>query len=594
MPHLVADAAVTSEAAPVDVDVLANDSSGLGSFDLTSFAITSAPGAGTGSITPLHTILYQPSIGFVGADTLSYAICDVFGGCASTTLTITVGNPLGSGSRALVVNAGSSASFDATTGASPPVTVSIVGAPASGTATVDLSGTVTYTPDAGFAGGDGFVYKVCDPNGCRVTSVDVTVNALPVVTADAATTPQGSAVTVDVVANDSGGLGTLDVTSVVLLVDPVHGTAGANGDGTITYVPNPGYIGSDALTYTVCDVGGGCVSGPVTITVLAVPVVTADSASVTSGASVGIDVLANDSGGSGTLDPTSVSILSGPASGTAVVQPDHTVTYTPANGFAGADFFVYSVCDIAGACAVSSATVTVNPPAVPSVVPDAATVAGPSVIVDVLANDSGGLGVLDATTLTVTTPPSAGSTVVNPDHTITYTASGVFTTDGFVYRVCDLGGGCATASVTLTAAAVPAPVLTADTATTDESTLVTIDVLANDNGGSGTLDPTTLAVTGGPGTGSATVVSGQVSYTPNAGFAGNDSFDYQVCDVGGSCGAQTVTVTVVNRAPVAAADNAITVKNTAVKIDVLGNDTDPGNDIDPRRWPWPRARPPER
>jgi len=39
-------------------------------------------------------------------------------------------------------------------------------------------------------------------------------------------------------------------------------------------------------------------------------------------------------------------------------------------------------------------------------------------------------------------------------------------------------------------------------------------------------------------------VTGEVTYTPDAGFSGTDTFEYSVCDDDGDCGTAMVTVTV--------------------------------------------------
>jgi uncharacterized repeat protein (TIGR01451 family) len=78
----------------------------------------------------------------------------------------------------------------------------------------------------------------------------------------------------------------------------------------------------------------------------------------------------------------------------------------------------------------------------------AATAQDTPVTIPVLANDSDPDG--DALTVTVTTPPSNGSAVVNPDKTITYTPGPGFTgTDSFVYQICDPSGACDTATVSI-------------------------------------------------------------------------------------------------------------------------------------------------
>jgi hypothetical protein len=58
-----------------------------------------------------------------------------------------------------------------------------------------------------------------------------------------------------------------------------------------------------------------------------------------------INVLANDTDVEGLLDPASVSVSLDPAHGSAVDNPDGTITYTPDPDWAGEDGFVYQVCD---------------------------------------------------------------------------------------------------------------------------------------------------------------------------------------------------------------------------------------------------------
>ncbi|MEA1999982.1 MAG: Ig-like domain-containing protein [Euryarchaeota archaeon] len=78
----------------------------------------------------------------------------------------------------------------------------------------------------------------------------------PVANNDSATTDENTAVTVDVVANDTDNDGRVDPTSVAISVWPSHGMADNNLDGTITYTPDTGYLGADSLTYTVDDNNG--------------------------------------------------------------------------------------------------------------------------------------------------------------------------------------------------------------------------------------------------------------------------------------------------------------------------------------------------
>ena len=124
-----------------------------------------------------------------------------------------------------------------------------------------------------------------------------------------------------------------------------------------------------------------------------------------------------------------------------------------------------------------------------------------------------------------------------------------------------------------------APVATDDNATTDEDTPVQIDVLANDNDPDGD-NLTVNSIVSQPANGSATTNGSMVTYTPDAQFYGNDSFEYEVSDGNGGLDTALVNVTVtgINDAPVAVDDNASTNEDMAVEVAVLDNDSDPDND----------------
>ena len=90
------------------------------------------------------------------------------------------------------------------------------------------------------------------------------------------------------------------------------------------------------------------------------------------------------------------------------------------------------------------------------------------------------------------------------------------------------------------------PVANNDTATTNENAPVDINVIANDTDSDGTIDPATVVITGNPANGAAAAnANGTVTYTPDNGFDGTDTFTYTVNDNGGATSNQaTVTVTV--------------------------------------------------
>ncbi|MEO1464567.1 MAG: Ig-like domain-containing protein, partial [Pseudomonadota bacterium] len=91
-----------------------------------------------------------------------------------------------------------------------------------------------------------------------------------------------------------------------------------------------------------------------------------------------------------------------------------------------------------------------------------------------------------------------------------------------------------------------APLALDDSASTDPGQAVTIDVLANDSDSDGALDPNTVTVVSAPTNGTFNVnADGSITYTPNTGFQGSETFTYTVADnLGASSAEADVTVSV--------------------------------------------------
>jgi hypothetical protein len=145
-----------------------------------------------------------------------------------------------------------------------------VTAAANGSAIANADGTVTYTPNAGFSGSDGFTYTVSDGNGGTAAApVTVTVreagNRAPVVADDAAATQENKPVSVNVLANDSDPDG--DALEIVALGVAPNGRVVAKKNGAVSYKPNQGFAGTDQFTYTVSDGHGHTATATVRVTV---------------------------------------------------------------------------------------------------------------------------------------------------------------------------------------------------------------------------------------------------------------------------------------------------------------------------------------
>ena len=84
-----------------------------------------------------------------------------------------------------------------------------------------------------------------------ILTVEYSINAAPTANDDADTTPENTAVVIDVTGNDTDPDG--DTITVLDVSNPANGTAVNNGDGTITYTPDPAFNGADSFEYRITD-----------------------------------------------------------------------------------------------------------------------------------------------------------------------------------------------------------------------------------------------------------------------------------------------------------------------------------------------------
>jgi peptidoglycan/xylan/chitin deacetylase (PgdA/CDA1 family) len=157
---------------------------------------------------------------------------------------------------------------------------------------------------------------------------------------------------------------------------------------------------------------------------------------------------------------------------------------------------------------------------------------------------------------------------------LTYTpAAGFAGQDAFTFQVDDGNGGAATATVTISVTSENAAPVAADEAvTTAQDMPVDITLTGSDPDG----DLLSYSVTDGPQNGALTGIAPALTYTPAAGFVGDDAFTFRVDDGNGGTATATVTITVTSgNAPPVADDAAVnTTEETPVEITLTGSDPD--------------------
>jgi hypothetical protein len=593
-PDAVDDAASTNENTPVVIAVGANDTDPDGDTIEVFYAWPAANG--TVVLNAGGTVTYTPNAGFTGIDSFQYVIRDGPEGTSyltdTATVTVTVigvNDPPNAVNDSVTTNEDTPVNVavkaNDTDPDGDPLTVVSVTPGANGSAAIQGDGSVTYTPNLDFHGTDTFTYTLSDGQGGTGTAtVTVTVTAVndpPVAVSNSATTNEDTALNFDVVSNDTDPDGDNLVVSAV--------TQGAKGSVVINqspslngkyviYTPNANANGSDSFTYTISDGHGGTATATVTMTITPVndvPKAFDDLVTTAEDTPLTFDPRSNDTDVDG--DPLTVTSVSNPNRGSAAINPDGTVTYTPDANLSGVDMFIYSISDGQGGTWAASVTVTVT---AVNDAPDARndlplTNEDTAVTINVLSNDIDTDG--DTLTITSLTQPAKGTAVLNPDKTITYTPNlNTNGSDSFTYTISDGHGGSDTATVNLTVSPVnDPPVAVADSATVAEDGTVTIAVAANDTDPENSALTLTAVTQGAHGT--VTILTGnQVRYQPAANYSGPDTFTYTIRDPGNltSVGTVNVTVTPVNDPPVAATDGAATNEDTPVTVAVLANDTD--------------------
>ncbi|MBC7913363.1 MAG: tandem-95 repeat protein [Pyrinomonadaceae bacterium] len=260
-----------------------------------------------------------------------------------------------------------------------------------------------------------------------------------------------------------------------------------------------------------------------------------------------IKILDNDTdaNGNNTIVPSSIVITVPPANGTVTKDAlTGIVTYTPAVGYLGPDEFRYTVKDVDGAVS-NVAKVQIQVSSIkPIGLPDAAiTLINTPVTISVNANDPTKIDVI----VIADTAPAGATVVINPDKTIKYTPPpGSVGTTTFTYRLRN-GDGLESDPILVTVYVNSPPVANNDIEKTSLNQPVLIDLAGNDTDADGTVNKATVVIKSQPANGTLGPPDalGNITYTPNTGYLGADTFTYTIKDDKGTeSNIATVTIAI--------------------------------------------------
>ncbi|WP_085343813.1 tandem-95 repeat protein [Vibrio sp. ArtGut-C1] len=444
--------------------------------------------------------------------------------------------------------------------------------PANGTVSVNPDGSVTYTPNDNYHGTDSFTYIVTSGGVSESTTVNVDVtpvNDAPVAKDDAATTQEDTAVTIDVLPNDT------DIDGDKLSIDSAsvpsdQGTVEIV-DGKLVFTPAENFNGDAEITYTVTD-GALTDQATVNVTVNAVndtPVVESNIADQTLAEdftpyTIDLNTAFSDVDN---VDGELTFSISG-NSNIQVAIVNGFATFTPTADWNGSETLTFTATDPSGESVSQTVNFTVAP--VADIVADKATVVEDTpTIIKVLGNDTFE-GDDKVVSLDSNNGPANGTVSVNPDGSVTYTPNDNYHgADSFTYIV--TSGG-VSESTTVNVDVTPVnytPMAKDDTATTQEDTAVTIDVLPNDTDVDGDkLSIESASVPKEQGT--VEVVNGKLVFTPAENFNGDAEITYTITDGVLTDQAKViVTVNPVNDAPTIKVDAVESITEDAVSTDTV-------------------------
>ena len=629
----VNDVFTINEDAPVNsYNVVANDVDRFGT-SRGIISVTQPTEGGTVSfdgVGTAQTIRFTPAANYNGPVTFTYTIRNNINDVATGTVTM---NVTAVNDAPIVINTAFSVTEDpasplliAPTDVFSPgpanessqlITLAIVTPPPAnqGTAVINASGILEFTPAANFVGTVNMVVRGTD-NGTPAQSTNATltvtvsaVNDAPVIVQTTYSVAEDAAAGVVILptqiftpgpSNESAQTITL---SLITLPTASQGVATILPNGSLQFVPALNFFGPVNFVVRGTDNGTPALSTDATLTINVTPVndgpIAVDDTGSSArfnvigltGTATPLDVMRNDSAGPNESSIDSIKILSVTTTtlgATVTLNADRTrVIYTPPTTAVNqTDFFSYTIEDNAGVTSTARTEVFILPPTFPFAVDDQFSTSEKTVDtsypINVTANDFVNDGFISQIVSIVQQPQAgkgtatvAGTDTPNDpsDDRVVYTAPAHVSGGPIlvVYQMTDSKPGSVPVNATLTIQISevndpPAPF--GKNVSVNEDTTLDIDGQAfTSNISRGPFeDSQTLTITSlqllTPGAGTVSLVDGNIRFVPSANFNGVAEVLYTVRDNGTTAGTLdpktasatlTISVSAVNDAPITVA-----------------------------------------
>ena len=458
------------EGTPVVVDILNNDSD-IEGLDSTSVSILTPPMNGTITVDSITgEIVYTPDPHFFGEDTIVYIVCDtgmpILCDTAQVVISVIEINTLfalGDINQTFMnmpVNGNVLINDNDPQGHTLTVNPTPLQFPEHGELVLNEDGTYTYRPDIDFTGTDKFFYEVCDngsPVVCDTAEVVISIievnkglNNPPVGGADHFVMESEGTITASIISNDFDPDSDSITINTTPVVEPSNGSITINTDGTFSYTPDVGFLGTDTIFYQICDTGIPALCDTVEITVTIIEDDFKNDTYATDDTGFGEmnlvitgNVLSNDYDPEGDNKRLRAVPVSEPQNGTVALSESGMYIYTPNEGFAGNDYFVYALCDDGTPIACDTAIVyltILNREAIPNgpiaIDDEVTTDINTTVNIPAMDNDT----IINPVVLTIVENPKNGMAQINDEGHIIYIPNPDYCSnipDTISYQICD-------------------------------------------------------------------------------------------------------------------------------------------------------------
>jgi large repetitive protein len=403
-----------------------------------------------------------------------------------------------------------------------------------------------YKPNPNYCGIDSFKYTVKDLLGqtSNIATVHIEISCLnlkPDAHNDTLITDEDLIDSVDAALNDNLNDGPEAIFSLLTL--PLHGTAQLSLIGMLIYIPEQNFNGADSLKYVIND------NDPTTTLtdtatiyffidpVNDAPIAINDTVITYKNTALTANITLNDSSIDG---PQEIySIIQTTTHGTSVMN-NGVLNYDPSADYVGMDTLTYSFCDQASIdlCDTAYVYIHILPTyPLPVALNDELKIpVNETGAINIITNDFSANGLLISSSVNFISLPLHG-TITYLDSIVTYTPPNGFTgRDSCAYTITDQIDSVSNIAKILFIINQPPQAGNVCNNEGIANEEIVIPIFSNTISGTVTVDESTVLIVTGPDHGELSAynpINQTIIYFPDPGYAGTDTFYFQVYDTDG-------------------------------------------------------------